>query len=108
VTAYAFLGRPVPPGFVVREVVVAPGDDLAYVESDWCGCIVTVESGTIDLASPHSVRASFLTGDILWLAGLPVRALENPGPDPTVLVAISRVRNSEADEFPDPAQSKGA
>jgi len=94
VSAHAFLGRPVPDGFAVREVVVAPGENLAYVESDWCGCIVTVESGAIDIASPHGVRASFLAGDILWLSGLPVSALENRGSDPTVLVAVSRVRLS--------------
>ena len=89
-SAHAFLGRRVPPGFAVRQVVLGPGENLAYDEADWCDCVVTVESGAIDLASPHGVRASFIAGDILWLSGLPVRALENPGPDPTVLVAVSR------------------
>jgi hypothetical protein len=86
----AFLGRPVPSHFVVREVVLAPGENLGYVESDWCDCIVTIRSGLLDVASPSGVRASFLAGDILWFAGLPVSALENPGADPAVLVAVSR------------------
>ena len=103
-TAHAFLGRPVPAGFAVREVVVDAGQNLDYVAGDWCGCIVTVESGAIDLASPHGVRASFIAGDILWLSGLPVSALENPGPDPAVLVAI---RRAHTDEFSQTAQSKG-
>jgi hypothetical protein len=33
-----------------------------------------------------------MQGDVLWLTGLPLRALRNPGPDAAVLVAISRVR----------------
>ena len=101
-TVHAFLGRPVPPGFAVREVVVAPGENVAYVASDWCDCIVTVESGAIDLAAPSGVRATFLAGDILWLAGLPVIALENPGADPAVLVAVSR---GGTDEFSPARQS---
>jgi hypothetical protein len=104
VGVYAFLGRPVPHGFAVRTVVVAPGEELAYVEADWCGCIVTVESGAIDLASSHGVRATFIAGDILWLSGLPVTALENRRSDPAVLVAVSRDRT---DEFSTPTQSIG-
>ena len=100
-TVHVFLGRPVPPHFAVREVVVGPGENLAYAEADWCGCIVTVQSGAIDLATPHGVRATFIAGDILWLSGLPVSALENPGPDPTVLVAFSR----DSDEFARPVSS---
>ncbi len=95
-TAHAFLGRPVPPGFAVREVVVEAGENLAYVESDWLDSIVTIIAGAIDLASPCGVCASFLAGDILWLAGLPVSALVNPGADPAVLVAVSR---GGTDEF---------
>lgn len=101
-TAHAFLGRPVPPGFAVREFVVGPGENLAYLESDWLDSIVTITSGSIDLASPCGVRASFLTGDILWLAGLPVSALVNPGADPAVLVAVSR---GGTDEFAPAQQS---
>jgi hypothetical protein len=29
-------------------------------------------------------------GDMLWLAGLPVLALRNPGSEPVVLTAVSR------------------
>ena len=95
-TVHAFLGRPVPPRFAVREVVVEPGERLAYVASDWLDSIVTISSGAIDLASPGGVCASFLAGDILWLAGLPVSALVNRGANPAVLVAVSR---GSTDEF---------
>ena len=101
-TAHAFLGRSIPPGFAVREVVVAPGEHLDYVATDWWDCIVTIASGVIDLASPSGVRATFLAGDILWLSGLPVSALENRGADPAVLVAVSRGRS---DEFSNVRQS---
>jgi hypothetical protein len=95
VTAHAFLGRPVPAGFAVREVVVEPGENLGYLAEDWRGCIVSLESGAIDISSPNGVSASFIAGDILWLSGLPVSALENPGPDPAVLVAVRRSRTDE-------------
>ncbi len=86
----------------MREIVVGPGENVAYVESDWLDSIVTILSGAIDLASPCGVCASFLAGDILWLAGLPVRALVNPGADPAVLVAVSR---GGTDEFSPAEQS---
>jgi hypothetical protein len=32
----------------------------------------------------------FVPGDMLWLTGLPLRELQNPGADPVVLVAVRR------------------
>ena len=33
---------------------------------------------------------AFGRGDLLWLEGVPLRALHNPGAEPAVLVAVSR------------------
>lgn len=58
-----------------------------------------VEHGLIELESTSGVSRSFVAGDILWLAGLPLRALRNPGTIPAVLAAISR-RAAEAGSLP--------
>jgi hypothetical protein len=51
-----------------------------------------VEQGEVELECRSGGSVRFMQGDVLWLTGLPLRALRNPGPDAAVLVAISRVR----------------
>jgi quercetin dioxygenase-like cupin family protein len=86
----ALLGPRLPPSFVRREVVVAPGGERPFREADWSDSLVIVARGEIDLQCHAGGRTRFVRGDILWLTGLPLRALRNPGREPTVLVAVSR------------------
>jgi hypothetical protein len=86
----SFLGRRIPPAFELRVVAVAPGRDRAYREAEWRDAIVIVERGQIELESSRGGRRCFGRGDVLWLIGLPLRALHNPGRAPALLVAISR------------------
>lgn len=88
----AFLGRRVPEGFDVRRIVVAPGAERPYDEEEWEDSIVVVESGGIELECRCGKRRRFGRGDVLWLIGLPLRVLRNRGPVPTVLLAVSRLR----------------
>jgi quercetin dioxygenase-like cupin family protein len=88
----SFLGRPLPPRFEMRVVNVAPGDTMAYREAEWRGALVVIERGRIQLEGPGGGRREFTTGDVLCLAGLSLRALHNRGPEPAVLVAVSRRR----------------
>jgi hypothetical protein len=81
-----------PQAFHVRRVVVAPGDERSYDESEWRDSLVVVESGRIELECRGGHRRRFGRGDVLWLIGLPLRALHNCGRVPTVLVAVSRSR----------------
>jgi hypothetical protein len=74
----------------VRIVAVAPGDERAYVESEWLDAIVWVERGEIELRGTGGSRRRFASGDLIWLDGVPLRALHNPGDEPAVLRAISR------------------
>jgi quercetin dioxygenase-like cupin family protein len=88
----SFLGRLPPSGFKIRVVVVDPGDTRAYQESDWRDALVVVERGEIQLVASGGGRRDFATGDVLCLVGLSLRALHNAGPEPAVLVAVSRRR----------------
>jgi hypothetical protein len=86
----SFLGRPVPDVFDVRRVVVAPGGERPFDEAEWRDTIVVVESGRLELEWLSGRRFGFACGDVLWLIGLPLRALHNRGLAPTVLLAVSR------------------
>ncbi|MDA0161822.1 hypothetical protein OM076_16230 [Solirubrobacter ginsenosidimutans] len=74
--------------FEVR--VVAPGDDRAYDEAEWRDALVVVQAGEIELRGVSGTCSSFGRGDFLYLQGIPLRALHNPGDEPAVLVAVSR------------------
>ncbi|MER6172124.1 hypothetical protein [Streptosporangium sp. NPDC001681] len=78
------------PSFRVRTVVVEPGGSLDRAEAEWRDAIVLLERGRIELVCSDGDRLAFRRGDVLWLDGLPVRALHNPGREPAVLLAISR------------------
>ena len=98
-----FLGRPVQGAFDVRRVVVDPGAERAFDEAEWSDAVVVVESGGIELECRCGSRRRFSRGHVLWLTGLPLRALRNRERTPTVLVAVSR--RPSADEFSDRAGS---
>jgi hypothetical protein len=85
-----FLGRRVPDVFEVRRIVVAPGAERLFDEAEWRDAVVVVESGKIELECRSGGRCRFRRGDVLWLIGLPLRALHNSGRAPTVLIAVSR------------------
>ncbi len=91
----SLLGRPLPPAFVRREVVLVPGAERAYVAADWRDALVIVEQGTLELVGLGGTCRRLECGAVLWLAGLPLRALRNPGSVNTRIVAISR----RTDEF---------
>jgi hypothetical protein len=88
----SLLGRPLAPGFVLRVVVVAPGGQRAYDEAEWRDAIVVVEWGEIVLEPRAGRSYRFGRGDVLWLQGLALRTLHNPGSEPVILVAVARRR----------------
>jgi hypothetical protein len=81
-------------GFERRAVVVAPGSMLPYVEADWHDALVVVDSGEIELECQDGTRRRFAGGDVLYLSGLPLRALHNSGAEPALLAAVSRASAS--------------
>ena len=86
----SFLGRPLPSGFEMRVVTVAPGDTKAYREAEWRDALVVIERGRIQLQGPGGGRRDFATGDVLCLVGLSLWTIHNRGPETAVLVAVSR------------------
>jgi hypothetical protein len=93
--ALSFLGRSLPPSFELRVITLEPGGERAYNDADWRGALVVVERGAIHLETLSGGRHAFRCGDVLWLDGLPLRALRNFGSIPAVLAAASRVRSDE-------------
>ena len=96
----SFLGRQAPPGFTIRTVTLAPGATRPYDEAEWRGALVIVESGEIDVECVRGGHRVFSGGALLWLYGLPLRAIHNRGPEPAVIIAVTR-----ADEFDAPTRS---
>jgi quercetin dioxygenase-like cupin family protein len=90
----SLLGAPPPSRFEVRMTAIAPGHTLAYRNSDWRDALVVVEHGAIDLEWLSGARQRLDCGAVLWLAGLRLRALDNRGLEPAVLLAIKRRRPS--------------
>src|SRR6266545_2428907 len=84
------LDRRLSPRFERRTIVVAPGHTRSYEEPEWRDAIVVVKHGVVELQGADEDRRRFLCGDILWLDGLSIRAVHNPGPEPAVLMAVSR------------------
>ncbi|HEX6679144.1 MAG TPA: hypothetical protein VF063_00730 [Gaiellaceae bacterium] len=102
--AVSLVGRTLPPRFRRVKTAVAPGATRPYDEAEWRDALVVVERGEIELECVAGTCGTFRRGAILWLTGLPVRALHNRGRDPAVLVAIFR---RGTDEFQVAASSDG-
>jgi hypothetical protein len=78
------------PAFAYRVITIAPGEHRGYDEGDWHDALVVVKGGHIELEGLSGRRYRFEPGDILFLADLPLLAVHNVGPQPAVLIAISR------------------
>ena len=73
-------------------MAVAPGRTRAYDEADWHGALVVLARGRIELEGLSGARRTFECGAVLWLVGLPLRALHNHGREPAVMIAFTRLR----------------
>jgi hypothetical protein len=85
-----FVGRRISPAFQLRLITVAPGAERLYDAGEWRGALVVVEVGELELESLCGRRWAFAAGDVLWLAGLPLRALYNPSSEAAVLAAVTK------------------
>ena len=79
-----------------RVVAVPPGRARDYDEADWRDALVLVVRGEIELEARSGGRERFARGAVLSLAGLPLRALHNRGPEPAELIAVRRRRAARA------------
>lgn len=83
-------------------MTIEPGATLDYCAAEWRDAIVVIERGEVQLESESGVRCTFSSGDVVWLVGLPLRALHNPSTAPAVLVAVSRATPAAPDLRPQP------
>lgn len=72
-------------------VTLAPGTSRRFDTADWADALVVLKSGELELEALSGYRVRLQPGAIFWLAGLPLRCLRNPGLEPAVLFAISRL-----------------
>lgn len=75
-----------------QELRILPDDWHALAEAQWRGALVLLERGDVELHRRCGAVLLFRQGAVLCFDGTGVRALHNPGPDPTVLAGYSRVR----------------
>lgn len=84
--------RPLGPAFERRVIMIASGRSRLYDAAEWRDAIVVVEGGEIHVECRAGRHRRFRRGDVLCLAGLPLRALHNRGSEPAVLMAVSRTK----------------
>jgi hypothetical protein len=77
-------------GFSSTTTTVQPAHSIDVRESDWAGAVVVVVRGRLQLECRSGERASFDEGAVLFLAGLGLRLITNPGLTPLVLRSIRR------------------
>ena len=77
----------------IRSVLVPPACSLVYDEIEWRDALVLVECGEIMLEARDGGSWRFQRGNLLWLQGLPLVALRNPGAETAVLIAASRTEH---------------
>ena len=61
---------------------------------DWRGAVVVVRDGVVRLTLRSGVEQEFVARDVLWLAGLDVLHLHNPGHEATALVSVRRSQDA--------------
>ena len=86
----SFLQMPLPRGFELRLVDIAAGSEIPYDPVAWDDALVVVEAGEVELECTAGGRRAFGTGAVMFLTGLPLRALRNRGPQAALLAAVSR------------------
>jgi hypothetical protein len=70
--------------------VLAPGECLSNIDGEWDDRLIVVEDGEIELECRAGARARFVRGDVLFVAGLSVCLIRNPGRVSAVLGTVWR------------------
>ena len=89
----SFLDGGPPEGFDMRLISVDPGATRPFREEDWQDSLVVLERGELDITCVRGGCRRFHEGAVMWLAGLPLVALHNPGREPVLIAAVSRRRS---------------
>lgn len=83
-----------PPSYAREVEVLEDGACVPFDETRWRDRLVVVRRGRVLLRGRCGAQVTCGTGDVLWLAGLRLLTLTNPGPGRTELVSLTRRRLS--------------
>ncbi len=86
----AFIGRRLPPWALLRVFVIAAGAERVFEPSEWRDSLVVIERGQLELQSLDGLCWRRACGDVMFLAGLPLRMLRNDGCETALVSAVSR------------------
>ncbi len=82
--------RPDPRRFATRTLRLSPGETLGFHPACWQDALVVVEWGELEVLCRDGDRHHFGAGAVLWLHGLPITLLRNPGPLDAGIIAVWR------------------
>jgi FAD/FMN-containing dehydrogenase len=77
-------------GFERHVVVIAPGAEQPIFDAEWRDRLIVVEAGQVELECRGGARARFVRGDVLFVDGLSVCLIRNPGRVSAVLCTVAR------------------
>ena len=79
-----------PPGVVRHTVTIERGGSLCAAGAAWCGELIAVDDGAIDVVLGNGDAQRLHAGAVLFVAGLRDVELRCAGPSPAVLTGIRR------------------
>lgn len=89
------LRRQPPPWAQLSVVSIAVGCRHAHDPRQWRGALVVLEHGELHLECLSGNHWRFREGAVMFLAGLPIRALWNVGAETATLCVLSRCADSD-------------
>jgi hypothetical protein len=88
----SFVAKRLPSWVRLRLLAIAPGRWRAFDPDEWRATLVVIERGELEFECIDGHRWRRSRGDVMFLAGLPLRILRNDGPETVLLSAVSRAR----------------
>jgi hypothetical protein len=79
-----------PAGIVRHTVTIESGGSLCAGGAAWCGELIAVDDGSIDVVTADGGSQRLDTGAVLFVTGLRDVELRCVGPTPAVLTGITR------------------
>jgi hypothetical protein len=94
-SSLSFLQLPLPRTFDLRLVAIPAHGSRPFVPAEWAGALVVIEQGAVELECVRGGRRAFAAGAVMFLGGLPLRTIHNPGSETALLAAVSRKVHKE-------------
>lgn len=86
-----------PPGVVRHTVTIEAGGSLGPDGAAWCGEIIAVDDGAIEIVAGCGATQRLAAGAVLFVAGLGDVELRCVGPAPAVLTGLGRTPDGLTD-----------